>query len=280
VLLRRFISVSIIIHLLIVTGIYFLPKPKQPEKKEFSASLVTPEEVPPPAPPVPARPSAPVLKPRSLPQPPKKEARSSARPSQPPPDISPDRPVVPGEGSDTGAPLPQGEHPASGKAAAPDTGPGTEPAVRPGHSADSTRQGGSLRSKLFDPFITSEIAGKGSAARAGKDDAVTFDTRDYRYAGYMHKLRDKIQSIWVYPATAAAEGKYGDLKIRFTINKDGRLGKVELVRTSGYRVLDDAAIKALKDGEPYWPLPDEWGTESYTILGHFIYSLYGFQQLR
>lgn len=137
-----------------------------------------------------------------------------------------------------------------------------------------------MRSRLFDPAITSEIAGKGAAARAGKDDAITFDTRDYRYAGYMHKLRDKIQSIWVYPPSAVAEGKYGDLKIRFTIKKDGRLGKVELVRTSGYRLLDNAALEALKDGEPYWPLPDEWGMEEYTILGHFVYSLYGYQQLR
>ena len=79
-----------------------------------------------------------------------------------------------------------------------------------------------MRSKLFDPGTIAEIAGKDAAARAGRDEAITFDTRDYRYAGYMHKFRDKIQSIWVYPPSAAAEGKYGDLKIRFTINKDGK----------------------------------------------------------
>ena len=62
--------------------------------------------------------------------------------------------------------------------------------------------------------------------------------------------------------------------------KDGKLGAVELVRTSGYKMLDDAAIKALKDGEPYWPIPEEWGMESYTISGHFIYSIYGYPQVR
>jgi protein TonB len=54
------------------------------------------------------------------------------------------------------------------------------------------------------------------------------------------------------------------------------LGAVELIRTSGHKSLDDAAMKALKEGEPYWPLPDEWGMEAYTIEGHFIYSIYGY----
>jgi protein TonB len=109
-----------------------------------------------------------------------------------------------------------------------------------------------------------------------KDDAITFDTAEYRFAGYMRKLKEKIESIWEYPADARKKGLYGDLRIRFTIKKDGRLGAIELLRTSGYKSLDDAAMKALKDGEPYWPLPDEWQMESYTISGHFIYTMYGY----
>ncbi|MBA4372613.1 MAG: hypothetical protein C0402_07085 [Thermodesulfovibrio sp.] len=302
--LRLFLTVSIVIHILIAIGIYYLPDAKQPEKQGFLTRLVTQEEVRQsqvPPPPVAVRPAERPLPPRSFPRQPKREALLSQKPSSRPPDISSDRPVVPGEGSDTGETLPKGQKPAAGQSVTPersadsaqsthsgsDSGPGAEPANEPaksGRSPEAARQRSSGRdsgrSRLFDPMITAEIAGKDASARSGRDDAITFDTRDYRYAGYMHKLRDKIQSIWVYPPAAAAEGKYGDLKIRFTINKNGRLGKVELVRTSGYKLLDDAAIKALKDGEPYWPLPEEWGMESYSILGHFIYSLYGYQQLR
>ena len=46
---------------------------------------------------------------------------------------------------------------------------------------------------------------------------------------------------------------------------------LELVRTSGYRDFDEAAIKALKDGQPYWPLPDDWEKDELEINGHFIY---------
>lgn len=283
--LRRFLSVSVIIHLLIAAGIYYLPKAKQPEKQGFLTRLVTPEEaglpqISPPEPPLYRKPPERVQGPVPPARPSKRQVPPLARPPLRTPDVTPEQPLIPGEGPETGTPLPRGQQPSPAEAPSPARAPRTEPGVRSERTPGTARQGGSLRSRLFDQAVTSDIAGRDTSARPGRDDAITFDTRDYRYTGYMNKLRDKIQSIWVYPPSAAAEGKYGDLKIRFTIKKDGRLARVELVRTSGYRLLDEAAMKALKDGEPYWPLPDEWGMETYTILGHFIYSLYGYQQLR
>lgn len=108
-----------------------------------------------------------------------------------------------------------------------------------------------------------------------QDKGITFDASEFKYYGYLQRLREKIESIWRYPPGAAEKGIYGDLYVRFTIMKNGRLGAVELLRTSGYRALDDAAIKALWDAEPYWPLPNEWGREGFTITGHFIYTLHG-----
>lgn len=132
-------------------------------------------------------------------------------------------------------------------------------------------------SRLFDP----DVLKKSARDRAGdtlqdKASDITFDVKEFKYYGYLRRLKEKIESIWIYPGNAAERGIFGDLYIRFTIRKDGRLGNVELVRTSGYRELDDAAMKALRDGDPYWPLPDEWGEDQFTITGHFIYTLYGY----
>ncbi len=133
------------------------------------------------------------------------------------------------------------------------------------------------RARLFDPDVIME-SGKDvnikNIERGSSD--ITFDVKEFRYHGYLTRLKEKIESIWIYPRSAAEKGIFGDLYIRFTINKNGKLGNVELIRTSGYRELDEAAIKALKDGEPYWPLPDEWGVEHFTITGHFIYTIYGY----
>lgn len=271
--IKKFIVFSILFHIGIVIGLYFLPESVKKKPAPFFASLVSPDElkteVQPELPP-------PVMKrtrPFRLPHP-----SPPASPIQPKYVPSPDKPVVPGMGKETGRPLPEGAYPKpDGKEQGVDSG--TKSLSVPGAAGDRGQQdkpGYSIRKRLYDPEVIGDIAMKETERAPKKDDSITFDTSDYRYAGYMKKLREKIESIWIYPPEAQSRGLYGDLKIRFTIRKNGKLGAVELVRTSGYKMLDDAAMKALKDGEPYWPVPEEWGMESYTILGHFIYSIYGY----
>jgi protein TonB len=131
-----------------------------------------------------------------------------------------------------------------------------------------------LREKLFDRDVIGKLAQKGEA-NAKSESNVTFDAGEFKYYGYLQRLREKIEGVWRYPPDAAARGIYGDLYVRFTIRKDGRLGAIELVRTSGHRSLDDAAIRALREAEPFWPLPTEWNKDGLTITGRFIYSLHG-----
>lgn len=130
------------------------------------------------------------------------------------------------------------------------------------------------RDRLFDRKIVRDIA-RANKPEKKQDDSITFDTKEFKYHGYLKRLRDRIEGVWKYPQEAAERGIYGDLYIKFTINKNGRLGDVELLRTSGHRMLDESAIKALRDADPFWPLPDELGKESFTITGHFVYSIYG-----
>lgn len=130
------------------------------------------------------------------------------------------------------------------------------------------------KDRLFDKDVVERLASK-EKEEVKPDRGITFDTNELKYYSYMQRLKDKIEGIWKYPPEAAEKGIYGDLYIRFTIKKNGKLGNIELLRTSGYRSLDDAAMKALKDAEPFWPLPEEWKKEDLIITGHFIYSLYG-----
>lgn len=132
----------------------------------------------------------------------------------------------------------------------------------------------SFRERLFDKDVIGKLAQK-NKENTKPESGITFDIKGFKYYGYMQRLKEKIEGIWRYPSDAAEKGIYGDLYIRFTIKKDGKLGAVELIRTSGHKILDDAAIKALKDAEPYWPLPEEWGRDGFTITGHFVYSIYG-----
>lgn len=130
----------------------------------------------------------------------------------------------------------------------------------------------SLKDKLFDREIVEKYAKREESTR---DNGITFDTREFKYQAYMRRLKERIERIWEYPPEAARRGIHGDLIIEFTINKNGTLGDVELLRGSGYPDLDKAAMQALKDGQPYWPLPDEWRRDTFPVTGHFVYSIYG-----
>jgi protein TonB len=282
--IKKFFTISVLVHLVILIAVFLMPAPVEKKPREFQARLVTPEEMPRPqvlprqrVRPVPVPPLA--MKRRSpLPPIPRRERRPPLAP--PPPPIvrqkpsPPATPTVPGEGRGTGKTAT--EKPPRGTEGAGKTGTGTGASAR---KSTGPRELFGMN-ELLDTGVTEEIARKGTASqgtKGEKDNPVTFDTKEYRFAGYMTKLKEKIESIWVYPPEAAQKGIYGDLKIQFTINKDGSLGEVRLIRTSGYKMLDDAAIRALRDGQPYWPLPDSWHMKSYTISGHFVYSLYGYE---
>ena len=72
------------------------------------------------------------------------------------------------------------------------------------------------REKLFDRDIIAKLTPKKS-----DDNGITFDTKEYKYFGYMQRLREKIEGIWKYPAEAEQRRLNGELYIRFTIKKDG-----------------------------------------------------------
>jgi protein TonB len=276
---RASLAFSLIIH--IALGLFlFLYHPEKKEKTTpFVTRLVSPEELREldkgrpsgpvrKGPPAPAQPSSP---PRAQ-RPP--AARSRSHPS---PQARPEKaqPSLPSQGVEQQAereaaktPLPSsgdaGSRGQPGSAGAPPQG-------LPGLGDLSKPRTPSLKEKLFDQ----EVIGKIAAKEKKKDSAITFDTSEFRYHTYMARLKDKIESVWQYPPDAAARGLQGDLRIRFTIKKNGMLGDIEIERGSGHLSLDNAALKALRDAQPYWPLPDEWGKDSFTISGNFYYRMYG-----
>jgi protein TonB len=267
-----FAVLSVVLHIAAGMALYFLaPEPRLAVEGPYIVRIVPPE--PPPAP------QAEVQK-----APPRARQRASVKRETPPEPAPPPKEFSSRPSSPT-AP----KQPLSGtkevKPPAEDTAPEAqvekkEEAVSeaPGFSPFAP-EGEKLADKLFDPDVLAGVIEKDRKPKP-PESSVTFDTKEIRHWGYMQRLKERIEYIWEYPPEAAAKGIYGDLLIRFVIKDDGSLGAVELVRTSGWRGLDSAAMRALKDGAPYWPLPDEWDTNSLTITGHFIYTIHGSYYLR
>lgn len=258
-----YIAASIATHLLLIGILYLIPPFTDAAPRVFKVDIVVPQEIRKPPEPLPVRPSAK----RPVP-PPVKQLPRDADNKLPPETLY---------GSGTGdIKQDAGKSPdiakTPDKAAVPDSlkGENTSPAApqeEKGAMQGEKGTGIAPRSYLFDKKTIEKFAREGAPPQKG----LTFDTSDFRHRGYMRMLKERIESIWQYPKEAARMGLSGDLYMKFTIKKDGRLGGVELLRTSGFKELDEAAIKAVKKAEPFWPLPDDWDKDDLEIRGHFIY---------
>ena len=81
---------------------------------------------------------------------------------------------------------------------------------------------------------------------------------EYRFAQYEEDWRQKVERIGTVNYPAAARGKlYGNLRMTVTLRPDGNVESIELDRSSGLKVLDDAAFRIVRMASPYASFPAE-----------------------
>lgn len=78
-------------------------------------------------------------------------------------------------------------------------------------------------------------------------------------AAYLADWRSRVESVGnqYYPEASLRYGIYGSLEMLVTVRKDGSLEGIEILRSSGYAVLDEAAMRIVRLAAPYSPFPDE-----------------------
>jgi len=81
---------------------------------------------------------------------------------------------------------------------------------------------------------------------------------EYRFAQYEESWRLKIERIGTLNYPAEARGKlYGNLRMTVTIRPDGSIETVDLDRSSGLKVLDEAAFRIVRMASPFAAFPPE-----------------------
>ena len=84
-------------------------------------------------------------------------------------------------------------------------------------------------------------------------------TREYVAATYMRHWVDKVERLGNadYPDEAIRNKLSGTLILDVVINADGSLRNMELRRSSGHQILDDAAKRIVAMASPYNPFPEK-----------------------
>ncbi len=85
------------------------------------------------------------------------------------------------------------------------------------------------------------------------------NAKQYRFASYIEAWRDKVEKMGTlnYPEAAIRNNINGDLLLDVGINPDGSIDSINVLRSSGKQLLDNAAKNIVRMAAPYPPLTQE-----------------------
>lgn len=85
----------------------------------------------------------------------------------------------------------------------------------------------------------------------------TISTKYDRDAVYVDAFRSRVEEVGNrnYPAEAKRRNLYGNVRLLVAILPSGRVKEVVVLKSSGHRVLDEAARQSVRLAEPFMPFP-------------------------
>lgn len=94
-------------------------------------------------------------------------------------------------------------------------------------------------------------------AKRPKRKYISANTREYEFAAYMHAWVARIERIGNlnYPDEARRRQLHGQLVLTVGLERDGRVKSIDVIQSSGHKMLDDAAIRIVRLAEPFPALP-------------------------
>ena len=92
------------------------------------------------------------------------------------------------------------------------------------------------------------------------------------YGAYLRQFRQRVQESLVYPLAARRQGLGGTLELHVWLEATGRVRDVQVARSSSHRVLDDAAVEAIRRLGPV-PFPESLPRRPLLIRIPLVYEL-------
>ncbi len=117
--------------------------------------------------------------------------------------------------------------------------------------------------------LSSEIGPLNNApSKHSRRRLITTKTREFRDAAYFESWRKKIERIGNlnYPEEARRRKLSGKLRLDVGLFPDGSIESITIVRSSGKKLLDDAAIRIVKLAAPFSPFPKEMRSDTDVLV--------------
>lgn len=106
-----------------------------------------------------------------------------------------------------------------------------------------------------------------ASAENPRERRISANTREYKYAAYMDAWRARVERVGNihYPEEARRRGLSGRLVLNVAVRADGSVRDIQVLRSSGDRILDEAAIHIVELAAPFQPFPEDV-REDYDVL--------------
>ena len=84
----------------------------------------------------------------------------------------------------------------------------------------------------------------------------SIDAFGLKHFSYLIGVKRKIELVFSIPFFGPPQGRMGVPIVGFTIQRNGELSEAVLLRSSGYGIVDQALIEAVRRAAPYGPFPN------------------------
>ncbi len=140
--------------------------------------------------------------------------------------------------------------------------------AHPREDASSEPTADQLRRKQEMAQLAAELQHRKQAyAKRPKKKFISANTREYVYAAYMRGWVDRIERVGNlnYPEAARERNLHGELEMTVTLNRDGTIKAIDIIRSSGEPLLDTAAERIVRLAGPFPRVPGKDGVDELYI---------------
>lgn len=104
-------------------------------------------------------------------------------------------------------------------------------------------------------------------AKRPKKKYISANTKEYSYAAYLAAWGARIERIGNlnYPDEARRRHVHGQLLLTVALGRNGHVKHIDIIESSGHKILDDAAIRIVRLAAPFPSIPTKEGVDELYI---------------
>ncbi len=101
------------------------------------------------------------------------------------------------------------------------------------------------------------------------------NTDDIMFGSFLRRFENSVYGVWRYPQEAAQLGIEGVTPVRITFNRRGEIEHVEILESSGSRILDNEVLRTLRMVGPIGGFPRGYDKDQFKLIAFFQYGITG-----